>query len=50
LQRERRSVREQRLASFMYHQDPEVWEVFHSIWPSRSGGKDFRNDWSSFPL
>jgi hypothetical protein len=50
LQRERRLAREKQFAGFRYRQDPEVWETFHSIWPSRSGGKDFRGDWSSFPL
>jgi hypothetical protein len=41
LQRERRLAREKQFAGFRYRQDAEVWEMFHSIWPSRSGGKDF---------
>lgn len=27
-----------------------VWEIFHSIWPAKKGSKDWRDDWSSFPL
>ncbi|PQE30885.1 kinase subdomain-containing protein [Rutstroemia sp. NJR-2017a WRK4] len=30
--------------------DSEVWEVFRSIWPPKEGSKDWRDDWSSFPL
>jgi hypothetical protein len=52
LQRERRLALEEQFDMFFSgrRQDHGVWEVFHSIWPSRDGSKDFRDDWSSFPL
>jgi hypothetical protein len=52
LQRERRLALEKQFDIFFssHRQDPGVWEVFHSIWPPREGSKDFRDDWSSFPL
>jgi hypothetical protein len=51
LQRERRLILEERYALLLpSRQNHWIWEVFHSIWPSREGSKDFRDDWSSFPL
>ncbi|KAF1825054.1 uncharacterized protein K489DRAFT_314252 [Dissoconium aciculare CBS 342.82] len=52
LQRERRLALEEQFDIFFsgHRQDHGVWEVFHSIWPPRAGSKDFRDDWSSFPL
>lgn len=28
----------------------EALQIFHEIWPSKEGSKDWRDDWSSFPL
>ncbi|KAM0302192.1 hypothetical protein ACHAO8_011595 [Botrytis cinerea] len=30
--------------------DPEISEIFRSIWPPKKDGYDWRDDWSSFPL
>lgn len=27
-----------------------AWQIFSTIWPRREGSKDWRDDWSSFPL
>ncbi|KAF2472671.1 uncharacterized protein BDR25DRAFT_324040 [Lindgomyces ingoldianus] len=29
---------------------PVVEQIFHSIWPRKQGSRDWRDDWSSFPL
>lgn len=51
LRQKRRLALDEQEARFMAHpQDPEFWKVFHSIWPPQNGSKDFRRDWSSFPL
>jgi hypothetical protein len=59
LQLERRLMLRERFASFMssHRQDPWLWDICRSIWPSRDGTDDsredwskFRDDWSSFPL
>jgi hypothetical protein len=51
LQRERRLVLEERYALLLPSRHNHwIWEIFHSIWPSREGSKDFRDNWSSFPL
>jgi hypothetical protein len=39
-----------RVKSVCDPQDPEFWEVFRSVWPSKDGSKTFRDDWASFPL
>ncbi|PQE22664.1 hypothetical protein CJF31_00001608 [Rutstroemia sp. NJR-2017a BVV2] len=31
-------------------ENSDIWEVFHPIWPSKEGSKDWRDDWSSFSL
>ncbi|KAJ8069833.1 hypothetical protein OCU04_000247 [Sclerotinia nivalis] len=47
----RRTARDQDEAGYLAHfHDPEIWEVLRSIWPSKEGSKDWRDDWSSFPL
>lgn len=51
LRQERRLALDEKEAKFLAHpQDLEFWKVFRSIWPSKNGSKDFRDDWSSFPL
>lgn len=51
LVQDRREACDQAEADYLsYRHDPEIWEVFHSIWPSREGSKDWQDDWSSFPL
>lgn len=51
LRRERRlALDEQNATILSAPQGFEFWKVFHSIWPSQDGSKDFRDDWSSFPL
>jgi hypothetical protein len=47
----RRKARDQDEAGYLaYFHNPEIWEVLRSIWPSKEGSKDWRDDWSSFPL
>ena len=51
LRQERRKARDQGDADYLaYGHSPEIWEVFRSIWPSKNGSKDWRDDWSSFSL
>lgn len=47
----RRIARDQDNVGYLAHfHDPKIWEVLRSIWPSKEGSKDWRDDWSSFPL
>jgi hypothetical protein len=50
LQRRRLALDEKEAKYLAYPKDLEFRKVFHSIWPSKNGSKDFRDDWSSFPL
>ncbi|CAL5866045.1 uncharacterized protein PFLUO_LOCUS252 [Penicillium psychrofluorescens] len=51
LRQRRRLALDEKEAKFLAHpQDFEFWKVFRSIWPSKNGSKDFRDDWSSYSL
>lgn len=51
LRKRRRLARDEKEAKFLAHpQNLEYWKVLRSLWPSKDGSRDFRDDWSSFPL
>jgi hypothetical protein len=49
-QRERLAIDEQEARYLDRPHCPGFWKAFRSIWPAKDGSKDFRDDWSSFPL
>ncbi|KAF2684989.1 hypothetical protein K458DRAFT_366493 [Lentithecium fluviatile CBS 122367] len=48
-EREANDLEERRLEKGRDHV-PNAWRVFRTIWPCKEGSKDWRDDWSSFPL
>jgi hypothetical protein len=51
LGRKARVARDQGDADYVgYQHDPEIWEVFRSIWPETGGRGNWRDDWSSVLL
>jgi hypothetical protein len=55
LQQRKRLALEEKEAEFLARrrvppQDQEFWKVFRSIWPPKSGSRDYRDDWSSLPF
>ncbi|KAH8726762.1 hypothetical protein GQ44DRAFT_792255 [Phaeosphaeriaceae sp. PMI808] len=46
----RKARNEENVAYLSYFHNPEIWEVFRSIWPSKDGSRDWRDDWSSFSI
>ncbi|KAM0688974.1 hypothetical protein Q7P36_011050 [Cladosporium allicinum] len=49
-QRERLAIDEREARYLDRPHCPGFWKAFRSIWPAKDGSKDFRDDWSSFPL
>ncbi|TEY66789.1 hypothetical protein BOTCAL_0132g00220 [Botryotinia calthae] len=46
----KRKIHDENNVGYMAHNDPEILEVFRSIWPPKEDSYDWRDDWSSFPL